>query len=551
MSSGYQGKFARLEKPVVKTQAEFDALTVETRLPNTVYHVVNVGGSFNTVLTDSESGVINEAETVALSFLSEDGNQDANFTALEAVISGSKVNLAGKTFEVSKFPSGNFYEDAIFIKEGRYFSSKVIYELDGRNCVYKEFGNGFSALRRALGRPLNQKVGINLLGDSKTWNATLAQNSVSTPRDGTLSDPRDNATSPSWVNNLKYFIGQNYGRGSAPSHSATNNAPSGENLTSYTFEDVEFVPSSDDGLTGEVTYTITGPSTGRVLPDLYSDNYKIGARSRFDIGSEAASVDITFNFTGDKFDFHYFSQANVCAKYELIVDGVSKGTFKTSVNSASNPSDNRDTDGVESRTHAFDHVNNKQIIIRASKDEAGDVGVHRFYVFGLVMQREIKINNQGINGQQAQKYADWCVKPNGFGDGQAVSNETNFVFVSFGENDEGYVGDRASGISGFKKDYNYLLDLVEANTESAEIINIASSRTLDDNRGGTSFELETLDIRNAIRSISETRAMDFVDFYAVTNNVNADINLHADNLHDGILGHAVCTQCIVGALEGF
>lgn len=110
-----------------------------------------------------------------------------------------------------------------------------------------------SRLKAALADPNRSMTGIGFLGDSITWGTGTRQSPNPDPRNGTLTDPRDNYLSQSFVNNVKRYIGEKYMPGASVKLSNWRTSPSGESIVEFTGSNGKAVRISNQGINGAST----------------------------------------------------------------------------------------------------------------------------------------------------------------------------------------------------------------------------------------------------------------------------------------------------------
>lgn len=123
---------------------------------------------------------------------------------------------------------------------------------------YHVNGGQLARLKAALADPGSPLVGITFIGDSITWGTGTAQGPNPNPRNGTLTDPRDNFASESYVNNVKRYIGDKYMLGSQVSLTNWRSSSSGQSIVEFSRGGSESVPQkkvriSNQGINGAST----------------------------------------------------------------------------------------------------------------------------------------------------------------------------------------------------------------------------------------------------------------------------------------------------------
>ncbi|MGB3724821.1 MAG: SGNH/GDSL hydrolase family protein [Glaciecola sp.] len=241
---------------------------------------------------------------------------------------------------------------------------------------YSQYNGGqLSELYEKLNNPLQQKLGITFVGDSITWGTGASGQSESGTRDKTLSDPRNNFSSASWVNEFKRWVLDYIGGGATFSLSNHPFSPSGESIININKEVAIFPIGNDFSVqtSGAATDTI-----GTGLDGLLNGRRDLAL-------NDTGTASLFFRMTGDSFTLVY-AQYPEGASYEVIIEGQSLGVF--------------DTAGVASfsveRQHTFNYINDSLVEIKAFVD--GGVGNEQLRVEAIKVNRDIAIKNQGIIG---------------------------------------------------------------------------------------------------------------------------------------------------------
>lgn len=246
---------------------------------------------------------------------------------------------------------------------------------------FTPYGGQLALLGEDLFDPLVQEMQITFIGDSITWGTGSSGQSPSGTRDKTLSDPRNNGTSPSFVNEFGRWVEGVLGAGAVTTFSNHPASPSGESVRTITAVKNEFPIGGAYAVAGTGSFTdkietnITGPAlrghrTLSVAP--------------------GATASLSFNFTGSEFTFIY-SQIGAGANYELKVDGVVIGIYSTSGATKYNVR----------RTHSFGYIKDKIVTITALP-VGGVTSQLRFEGFSI--NKTVRIKNQGIIGIYSGQY---------------------------------------------------------------------------------------------------------------------------------------------------
>jgi lysophospholipase L1-like esterase len=394
---------------------------------------------------------------------------------------------------------------------------------------YSVFGNQLSKLKEALSNPLVQDLGIVFLGDSITWGRTLPENGVFDPRDGTLSDPRDLFISPSFVNEFKRYIGKQYANGVQPVLSNWYASPSGESIAEYTVQHILYPRDGD--------FFLETVGTSMSVDEVQVTSSKTGYQIRMNDGDITGNSynSLKFNFSGD-----YFTLSLGCVEldatyYDLFVDGVFQGTYSTHAGVdgfVDGTSDNR-------RTHTFPYIRNKEIEIRSNRN--GESGTRRLRIEAIIIDKKIRISNQGINGTTAPKYTSYNLSGNTTGDGEAIDVKDNFVFVQLGTNDRLISTSIPKGSNTFKVNLKTLLDKV---TPISDVILMCANPATE----GTSYSFTMQGVRDVVYRTAKENNIDMIDNYAIFEDVDMSV-VTADGVHPNKLGHQIIARNIINCLE--
>jgi lysophospholipase L1-like esterase len=399
--------------------------------------------------------------------------------------------------------------------------------------AFKKYGGQLDKLANELSNPLCQYLGIVFIGDSITWGRNLPDNAVYDPRDGTLSDPRDIYASGSFVNNFKRFIGSEYFENVSPTLSNFPASTSGEAIAEFNKSYVLY-PNGDPFF----SYRAVGTSlslTEVKSTAVASTGYQLQLADGN--GSGTSYHEISFTFTGTTFDFLYGCVSSNACDYELFVDGVSQGIFKTD---ASNGGVELTNDNV--RTHTFNYIHNKVITIRSNR-VAYPTSTRVLRITAIRINKKVRITNQGINGSSTNKYYLYNLLGN-YGDGVAVQSNDQFVFVMLGTNDRVITDTTPHGISGFKRNLKPLLDNL---TSISDIILMCSLPAVNESSLTYSFTMGQC--RDTLLLEAKSRSLDFIDNYSIFNNLDLT-GVTTDGLHPNLIGHAIISRNIITSMRG-
>ncbi len=391
---------------------------------------------------------------------------------------------------------------------------------------FSAFGGQLRKLRAALTDPLHQTVGICLIGDSITWGQTLPDNSATDPRNGTLSDPRNNATASSWANILRRYIGSEFMRGADPVLSNWAAAPSGQSITEYKKTFALFPVGAP------FVAEVTGGST--TITEVQSAGALLGYQLRLNHGAttDEPHARLRFPITGSKFTLVYGMGGPNSASYEVLINGASIGIFTTA--DAPSGAKNR-------RVHTFPYVRGATVEIRTRRP-AAVTGPVTLYIEAIEIEKLVRISNQGINGATTATYLLYNLSGD-FSNPTAVTPEDDFIIMQLGTNDRVSVSSRPRGPQGFRRNADLIVD--ELVTLGDVILMCANPAAPED---PALYSSTMSDIRGVLFDVAKTRSIDIIDNYAAFAGLPVS-DYTADNLHPNLFGHSIIAKNIIGSLE--
>jgi lysophospholipase L1-like esterase len=441
------------------------------------------------------------------------------------------VDLGNKTYVVDSVPKKNAYFNGIFKVSGSTRPAVLFNTFASGVPKRHIFGGQLAKLKESLANPLEQITGIVFVGDSITWGRTLAENAVFDPRDGTLSDPRDNFASPSYVNEFKRYLGANYAFNATPVLSNWPASLSGEAIAEYTVQHVLYPKDGDFSLaTVGSSMSVTEVATSASIT---------GFQLQLADGNLAGTGyhSVTFPFTGDSFTLSFGISTGSEIYYELYVNGVLIGTYNNAAG----------VDGLvvgnnQQRTHTFNYVRNKTVEIRTKRGSYSS-GTRSLRLEGIIINKKIRITNQGINGATTNSYKTYNLAGNTFGDGEAVGLQDNYVFVQLGTNDRITRTDTPKGMNKFKSNLKLALDKI---TPLASVILMCANPAVDESTSVYSFNMQRC--RDVVFRTAKENNIDMIDNYAVFGGIDMSV-VTSDGLHPNNIGMQVIARNIINSLE--
>lgn len=397
--------------------------------------------------------------------------------------------------------------------------------------AFHNYGGQLRKLAEALSNPLIQFLGVVFVGDSLTWGRTLSDNAVFDPRDGTLSDPRDNLVSSSFVNEFKRHVGLNYADTATAATSNWAASPSGQAIATYVKTNGLYPKGTP------FTFTTSGGSVSNT--EVASFACLLGQQWQLSDGNSAGTSwqKISFNFTGTTFNLVFSVVDASKIDYELIVDGVSQGLFGTGVSDGFVDASNQNR-----RTHTFGFVDNKVIEIKTNRAAYG-TGTRTLRVEAVEVPKTIRITNQGINGATTKTYLTYNLL-GAFGDGIAVGAEDSFVISQLGTNDRILRSDVAYGTQGYRKHLIAYLDALVALCPDV----ILMCPPPASNNAMPTYTMSMQSIRSVVVAEGKLRGLDVIDNYAI---FPAELGyMFPDGVHPDKEGHKRIASNIIGAIEG-
>lgn len=377
-------------------------------------------------------------------------------------------------------------------------------DLSGSRSKTAVRGGQLAQLRSDLEDPFCQRTDVNLIGDSITWGMTVLGGSGTDPRTGTLTDPRNNLTSPSWANLLHQWLGRQYFRLATPTSTTTAQAV-------YT-KTVDLWPATP-------SFALSAYDTSEgVLANT-------GTTLRFYIDYVNDGKSISWDMYGDEFTYVYAQLGNG-ADYELFVDSVSQGTFSTVGTAAFKTT----------RTHTFALGKHKiQIVKRGATSTV-------LRTEAIRINKTLTFTNNGIIGRST---ANWL--PGAGLLDTAVKISDRYVFIMLGTNDRAQTNQPTSPTRITENLFSILAWLQNQRPLARPVL--ISANEADQDVGATYF-YDMHAVRRAISDAARAKAVDFVDYYEVTREaLSAGVPFLSDGLHPNDLGHYLLSRVIIDSIR--
>lgn len=358
---------------------------------------------------------------------------------------------------------------------------------------------GLRELKLALCTPLCQFVGLVMIGDSITHGlTTTGQNPIQTvpPRNNTLTDARNNGACPSWANLLHKYLGLQYYNDSAATESAWPGTLYGEAIFEYS-DSVDLFPGYAPFVRSNNSPTPVG-----VWNQVYSPTTKLGFYIQGSIGSSQDDMRLSWRMTGYEFDLVFAAQSNG-AKYDLIVDGVTLGTFSTQTGDTGLP-----VSFGNVRTQTLGGFKRDALV--ELRLLPGDVARSNFRLEAVTINRKLRVTNQGIIGVTAAKYIDANMVA------AACQEGDQFALVQLGTNDRAILSSygRPESPSTLRYNMDRIADaLAVLNIQPVVMCANAVIASID---VPPDFKYGMAKVRETLRQFADDRKIDFIDHFAPT-----------------------------------
>jgi lysophospholipase L1-like esterase len=383
-------------------------------------------------------------------------------------------------------------------------------------------------LNKSLNNPLHQFLGITLIGDSITWGMTVTGGLPVDPRNGTLTDTRNNGTSPSWSNLLHKYLGNSYYSDDSAVEAAWPTSQGGVVEFSYSKEVDLFPAHSPIKLTAEGT-----SSWGKILNASAVLGHAMDGRV---VGND--EVSLSFQITGKSFSIVHavLGDGAICDVY---VNNTSIGTIDSNSTSSGLPISFGNV-----ATFNFDFVKDAdvKIVVRG-----GDSNADLFRVESVRINRQLRVTNQGIIGTNTRAYYFNGILQS------AVRSDDSFSFIQLGTNDRGEpatnggASSMPTSPSSVYRNLSLIIDYL--NSVDVEPILMCANAVVNNTRPPYFYDMSS--VRSEISRLARDKNISFIDNFAKTQKLIAagDTTWLADGLHPNDDGHNIIFENITDSID--
>ena len=371
-------------------------------------------------------------------------------------------------------------------------------------------------LKADLENPL-KSVKIRFLGDSITWGSGSTGISETEPRAHSLTDPRNNLDSPSYVNNFRKWVGTNYlDTATLQAVNRPDGTPSGVGY----FEKEVVINPFDENSGVKFTSVKNGIEAKKKDLALRSTSPVNSLLPNFLNITPDSNMDIEFDITGDNFILVYAGQS---IGSDPFVDVYLDGELHTSLDIS------RPFGWSKEHDVAFSYGEHH---VRLRLRDATD-NTLRFE--GLKHRKRIQVENDGISGTWS---GEWL--PNSGKDlFTSVKPDDDYVFIQLGANDRGIDSNPANA----HKTKDNLRVLAKAYLNQGKKVILMSSqcasRTVETGRGVNYHQGE---IALVINELANELGIPYINNFAVTAKYKALGRIDevtTDGLHPNDSGHFI------------
>lgn len=373
--------------------------------------------------------------------------------------------------------------------------------------------------KSALTNPLYQHVGVVLIGDSITWGMGATGIESTTPRVGDLTDTRNNGTAATWANLLHAWLGNSYYSDTTMVASAWPGSSGGVAIFEYS-KTVSLYP-------GELPFAYTNSNTVPTVgtwASAVNTSAELGYTLSATVNNSLDNLRLSWRMTGTEFVV-VFATLPDGAVYEVLVNGVSAGTFSTQSGDLGLP-----VQFGNVRTHTLaSFARNALIELRVVP---GDSTRKILRLEAIRFNRQLRVTNQGVIGTTSYRYTKLLIA-------NALQADDTFALVMLGTNDraitkgQGY----ACSPSGLRRSVSELLSQIQA----AGVTPILMCANAVTNNSTPTYFYDMGAVRNTLRQLAADSVVDFIDQYAITRpqvqEGSDPTGLLADGTHPTDSGH--------------
>lgn len=471
-------------------------------------------------------------------------NDDAAFASLQATLKGCLIDLGGKAYAVSSVPTGNTYINGRFIVSGFNVPAVPYNSPVSMPPKFHGFGNALRELKERLADPLCQFIGLTGIGDSNMWGVGASGTSPGTgfpTPDRTLSDIRAMYGAPTFFNQIKRYIRDNYKKGEGFTEIVSNwpASPAGESTVLYQNTELLYPRYGQ--------FAVAQIGASQAPTDLTTNNSPSGMILSLNntVGAEQYGHSISFPFTGTKFILSVRTSAGGVS--DAFIDVLVNGVLVPEYTAFSvQPGNNGLVDNVNNYDQQLEitipFVKDGTVMIRSNRN--GLSGNRLLSVTALRVPRQIRITNNGISGTTTVSYKDNNLDGNASGDGVAIVGTDMIVMVLLGANDRAWTTGRPRGSNQYEVNLNALLD--NASFTGKKVILIAANPSSNEDPATYPFHMQ--EVRNINYRVAKARSMDMLDNYSIFLGMDPT-SFTADGLHLNDLGHSMAARNFINALE--
>ena len=392
--------------------------------------------------------------------------------------------------------------------------------------------NNIKALKQlyhAMYNPMHS-INIRFIGDSITWGVGATGTAQATPRSHSLSDPRNNMTSDSYVNLFRLWLGQSILDGAELVEELNEDKHTG---SAYFFRDYIIDPTDTSNgfryIHPRLKKEIGMPKVTQRLGTTFGYHVDIAHRPSRELGYNYNAW-VEFDFVGDNFTAVYAGQSAINSDKDTYVDVYIDNEKIGEINYSEQIAFNLE------KTYNVEH--GKHTASLRNRSENGSA----FRLEAIKVTRKIRVANDGISGTWT---GQWL--PNGQLLGTVTDND-EFVFVQLGTND------RSQAIQPFtmQKTKNNLDVIVKHLLKNnKKVVLMAANSVRKDKEDPLVYKYTQGDIAQAVKQVADKNHVSFVDNYRSTiqDKIEGNDNAYTtDGLHPNDAGHRKIFENIVHAI---